>query len=60
MSDNWRMADLHAKEAPDRVESLKPGEQYWTGHMMDEYCSGISVDINIQGLHASEIELVLR
>ncbi len=43
--NNWRMAELHAKEAPDRVRDWKPGARSSIGRLMAGSISGTSAAI---------------
>ena len=40
--NNWRMAELHAKEAPDRVREWKHGARCSTARPMAEFSSATS------------------
>ena len=42
---NWRMAELHAKEAPERVRELEPGARFLIAPATAGFCSGISAAI---------------
>jgi succinate dehydrogenase / fumarate reductase flavoprotein subunit len=39
--NNWRMVELHAKEAPDRVRELEAGARFLIAPPMGEFYSAI-------------------
>ena len=44
---NWRMAELHAREAPDRVRELEAGARCSTGRPTAASCSATSAATSI-------------
>jgi len=48
--NNWRMAELHAKEAPARVRELEHGAPCSIARRMVAFSNGILVAISIRGL----------
>jgi len=53
--NQWRMAELHAKEAPDRVRELEHGARFSIEQRMVVFCSGILAVINTRDLRTWEI-----
>ena len=53
--NNWRMAELHAKEAPERVASWKPGAHCSIALRTAEFSSGTSAAIDIPVSRTSAI-----
>ena len=51
--NNWRMAEIHAKEAPDRVRELEAWGALSIGLTTAAFSSAILADINIRDLHTS-------
>ena len=58
--NNWRMAELHAKEAPDRVLEFDAGARFLIGRKTDAFCKEISADINIRDSRMSATGLDWR
>jgi len=58
--NNWRMAELHAKESPDRVRNWKRGAHCSTVLTMEKYFNAILVDTNIRDSHTSAIAQVSK
>ncbi|GIS79454.1 MAG: hypothetical protein CM1200mP14_10200 [Gammaproteobacteria bacterium] len=56
----WRMAELHAKEAPERVRELEGWGASWTAHQTGLSTSGISAGMRILDWHMSVTERVLK
>jgi succinate dehydrogenase/fumarate reductase flavoprotein subunit len=51
--NNWRMAELHAKEAPDRVASSRRGARCSTARPTAASCSATSAATAIRGWRTS-------
>ena len=47
--NNWRMAQLHAQEAPDRVRELEQWGALFDRTKRAPFCKGTSADIAIPG-----------
>jgi succinate dehydrogenase / fumarate reductase, flavoprotein subunit len=39
--NNWRMAQIHAQESPERVRELEHGARFLTGPRMGIFCSAL-------------------
>jgi succinate dehydrogenase/fumarate reductase flavoprotein subunit len=51
--NNWRMAELHAKEAPDRVRELEAWGAVFDRTPTAASCNATSAGIDIRGSHTS-------
>jgi len=53
--NNWRMAELHAREAPDRVRELEAWGAVFDRTADGKICSGTSAATSIRGWRTSAI-----
>ncbi len=60
MLNNWRMAQLHAQEAPDRVRELERWGAVFDRTKKDKFSNVHSADTNGNGFVTSVIEPVSR
>jgi len=58
--NDWRMAELHAKEAPDCVRELEAWARSSTAHRTAASCSGTSAATSTRGSPTSAIAPVSR
>jgi succinate dehydrogenase/fumarate reductase flavoprotein subunit len=58
--NNWRMAELHAKEAPDRVRELEAWGRFSIARKMVGFFSEILAATNIRGWRTLAIAQVWR
>ena len=47
--NNWRMAELHAKEAPECVSNLRHGARFLIALRTARFCNETSADTGIRG-----------